>query len=114
MKFFKDIDFNKLLHYGYPAPFVPELKGLFDYKYIDPSVYDEIAHDSLSPNSPNSPNSKCDLGNLKEFNYKEHSFYCDKEIKENVEIDIALSDNENNNNNGIIEIDRKCIGYKGF
>jgi len=34
MKFFKDINFNKLIQCGYPAPFIPDLVNIFFSNFL--------------------------------------------------------------------------------
>lgn len=46
-KFFDGLDFDALCEYKLDPPFIPQLQGENDYKYIDPSLANEKAEDSL-------------------------------------------------------------------
>jgi hypothetical protein len=46
-KFFESINFKDILEGKVSPPFIPDLKGKDDYKYIDPMLENEKAEDSV-------------------------------------------------------------------
>ena len=46
-KFFEGYNFKDILELKVTPPFVPDIKGTEDYKYIDPMLANEKAEDSV-------------------------------------------------------------------